>query len=58
MLIKRSNKKTNFVLPVILKNSNTKVNWYYDNEYLLFSAYRQLKKINIGIIPREPIINI
>ena len=57
MLVKRSNKKTRFVLPVLLKNSNKQINWYYDSEFMLQSAYRQLKKINIGIIPSQPIIN-
>lgn len=56
MLVKRSNKITNFCLPVIIVKTRIKVNWYYDNEYLLFSAYNQLKKINIGIKPLYPVI--
>lgn len=56
MLVKRSNKKTRYILPVYIKISETNVNWYYDSEYLLYSAYRQLKEINIGIIPLNPII--
>ena len=56
LLIKRSNKETNFCLPVIIIKSRIKVNWYYDNEYMLFSAYNQLKKINIGIKPLAPIV--
>ena len=56
MLIKRSNKPTNYVLPVFIKNRTIKINWYYDNEYLLFSAYRQLKVLNIGIIPSYPVV--
>lgn len=56
MLIKRSKKETNYILPVMINNNTLKVNWYYESEYLLFSAYRQLKKINIGIIPLQPII--
>ncbi len=55
-LIKRSNKKTNFALPVTIRKNNFKTLWYYDNEYSLFSAYRQLLKINIGIIPSYPVI--
>lgn len=55
MLIQRSKTETRFCLPVILK-SGVKINWYYDTEYLLYSAYRQLKKINIGIIPLSPIV--
>lgn len=56
MLIERSKKKTRFILPVYVKNRDVKINWYYDSEYLLFSAYRQLKHINIGIVPLEPLI--
>lgn len=56
MLIKRSNRETNYCLPVIIVKSRIKVNWYYDNEYMLFSAYNQLKKINIGIKPLTPIV--
>lgn len=55
MLVKRSNKKTNYILPVTIKKTNFKTYWYYDNEYQLFSAYRQLMKINIGIVPNYPI---
>ena len=56
MLIKRSNKVTNYCLPVIIVKSETKVNWYYENEYTLFKAYEQLKRINIGIKPLYPVI--
>ena len=56
MLIKRSNKITNYVLPVYIKNKTIKINWYYDNEYILYSAYRQLKTLKIDIIPLYPII--
>lgn len=56
MLVERSKKVTNFCLPVIIVKTRTKLNWYYDNEYLLFSAYNQLKKINIGIKPLYPVI--
>jgi len=57
MLLKRSTKPTNFVLPVILP-SGIKVNWYYENELLLNKAYRQLKNINININikPLSPIV--
>lgn len=55
MLLKRSTKPTNFVLPVIL-SSGIKVNWYYENELLLNKAYRQLKNININIKPLSPIV--
>lgn len=56
MLVKRSNKKTNYILPVTIKKSNFHTYWYYDNEYSLFRAYEQLKAINIGIIPHYPIL--
>ena len=56
MLIKRSNKQTRFCLPVIIIKTETKVNWYYENEYMLFKAYEQLKRINIGIKPLYPIV--
>ena len=56
MLVKRSNKVTNYFLPVIIIKSETKVNWYYENEFMLFKAYEQLKRINIGIKPLYPII--
>ncbi len=55
MLVKRSNKKTNYILPVLIKKSNFRTFWYYDTEYQLFSAYRQLLKIDIGIVPNYPI---
>lgn len=56
MLIKRSNKKTRYILPVMIKNTTVVVNWYYDTEYLLFSAFRQLKVAKIGVIPLTPVI--
>lgn len=55
MLLKRSTKPTNYVLPVVLPNGN-KINWYYENEIMLNKAYRQLKNININIKPLSPII--
>lgn len=59
MLVKTSEKKvTNFVLPVMIttKKGIIKFNRYYDNEYELFRAYRQLKKINGYMKPLYPII--
>lgn len=59
MLVKTSVKKiTNFVLPVVIstKKGIIKVNRYYDNEYELFKAYRQLKRINGYMKPLYPII--
>lgn len=58
MLIKTSNCITNFVLPVVLstKKGYLKVNRYYDNEFKLFSAYRQLKAINGYMKPLFPVI--
>ncbi len=55
-LVRRSNKKTNYILPVIIKKSNFHTYWYYDNEFYLFRAYNQLKNINIGIVPSYPIV--
>jgi len=55
MLLKRSTKPTNYVLPVILPNGN-KINWYYENEIMLNKAYKQLKNININIKPLSPIV--
>lgn len=57
MLIKRSNKITDYYMTVIILKTGTKVNWYYENEYQLYSAYNQLKKIKIGIKPLYPVIN-
>lgn len=56
MLIKRSKEPTNYCLPVILVKSGIKLNWYYENEYTLYRAYEQLKKIKIGIRPLAPIV--
>ena len=56
MLIKRSNKPTNYCLPVVIVKSGIQINWFYDTEYLLWKAYEQLKKINIGIKPLYPVV--
>lgn len=56
MLIKRSKEPTNYCLSVIIIKSGIKVNWYYESEYLLYKAYEQLKRINIGIKPLAPIV--
>lgn len=54
-LVRRSEKQTNFQLPVLV--NGYKCYWYYDNEYLLYKAYRQLKAMNSNkIIPSYPII--
>ena len=55
MLVKRSKKATNYVLPVCMSNG-FKTNWYYENESQLFRAYNQLKSINIGIKPLYPVV--
>ena len=54
MLVKRSMSKTNFVLPVCIGSYRTY--WYYDSEFLLFKAYRQLLKIGGKFKPSYPLI--
>lgn len=59
MLVKTSTNVTNYVLPVIIElgeNKRIKRNRYYDNEYILFKAYRQLKAIKGRITPLYPVI--
>lgn len=59
MLVKQSSKKfTDFVLPVVIttKNGSVIINRYYDNEFELFKAYRQLKKIGGFMKPLYPIV--
>lgn len=59
MLVKQSNKKsTNYVLPVVILSKKGKItlNRYYDNEYELFKAYRQLKSINGFMKPLYPVV--
>lgn len=57
-LVKTAEKTTNYVLPVAIKVKDKviKRNRYYDNEYMLFKAYYQLKAINGVIKPLYPII--
>jgi len=55
MLLRRSTKPTNYVLPVKLPNGSI-INWYYENEIMLNKAYKQLKNININIKPLSPIV--
>lgn len=55
MLIQRSQKETNFVLPVFF-SSGYRTYWFYDNENLLFKAYNQLKKINGKIKAGYPLV--
>ncbi len=55
MLIKRSDTITNYVLPVMF-SSGYRTYWYYDNEYFLFKAYNQLRKINGKIKPGYPLV--
>lgn len=54
MLIKCSKEKTNYAIPIFI-NGRTMYR-YYDNEYLLFKAYNQLKKINTKFKVFYPII--
>lgn len=54
MLVKRSDKITNYTIPVIINNFRTI--WYYDCESDCFKAYWQLKKINGVIKPLYPVI--
>lgn len=54
MLVRRSEKKTPYVLPVVV--NNYRLYWYYDSEYLLFKAYRQLLKINGKFKPCYPLV--
>lgn len=56
MLVKRCNYKTNYVLPVRFVKTNFCTLWYYDTEFKLFSAYRQLKACAIGIVPSYPVV--
>ena len=57
-LVKTSNKPTNYVLPISIKTEKGYVKKlrYYDNEYMLFKAYRQLKAIKGNLIPLYPVI--
>lgn len=57
-LVKQANRETNFVLPVLIKlgDKYIKRNRYYDNEYMLFKAYRQLKMIDGVMKPLYPTI--
>ena len=58
MLIERSKTPTNYTLPVKVKTKQGLISklYYYDTEFLLWKAYRQLKKINGSIIPLYPVI--
>ena len=58
-LVKKSDKVTNYYLPVVL--NNWKTNWYYDDEQTLMKAFRQLKYIygkeeNPKIKPLAPVV--
>ena len=57
-LIKPTNKTTNFCLPCLIRSRNGYLRHirYYDNEYMLISAYKQLKAIKFPIIPLTPLI--
>lgn len=57
-LVKRADHETNYVLPVVIKlgDKYIKRNRYYENEYTLFKAYRQLKRINGIMKPLYPVI--
>lgn len=58
-LIKVSANQTNYYLPVkVLTNKGyvQKIR-YYDNEFVLFKAYRQLKSINSSrLVPLYPVV--
>ena len=54
MLVKRSDKPTNYVLPALL--NGYKFNWYYYSERDLYCAYRQLKALNGKIKPSFPVV--
>lgn len=55
MLIKKESRETPYCLPVVI-NGKYKTNFYYDCEFTLFKAYRQLKAIKSNIHPLYPII--
>lgn len=57
MLVKRVYSNTKFLLPIKMKSSNITFNWYYDCEFSLFKAYRQLIAINGNFIPLTPKID-
>lgn len=54
MLIKCSEKKTNYYIPVTIYGKT--IFRYYDNEKILFKAYRQLKYIKSYFIVGYPVI--
>lgn len=59
MLVKTSLERTNFVLPVkiLTKKGYIKKLRYYETEFELYKAYRQLQHINsINIIPLYPVV--
>lgn len=59
MLVKQSiNKPTRFVLPVSIftKKGKMIINRYYDTEFELYKAYRQLKKIVGFMKPLYPVV--
>lgn len=57
-LVKRAVGETNFCLPVVMKIGNKviKRERYYETEYDLWKAYRQLKAINGVMKPLYPIV--
>lgn len=58
-LIKTCKEETDFYIPVVIttKKGYIKKNRYYENEYTLFKAYRQLKALKKSIIkPLYPIV--
>lgn len=59
MLVKQATNQTNFVLPtkILTKSGYVLKNRYYENEFELFKAYRQLKHINIkNMIVLYPVV--
>lgn len=57
-LIKTSNVETDFVLLVAINTEKGYIKFkrYYDNEFILYNAYYQLKKIKCKMIPICPVI--
>lgn len=57
-LVKTSDNATDYYLPVIIKTKKgfIKRNLYYNCEFELFKACKQLRKIKCNIIPLNPIV--
>lgn len=57
-LVKQASFETSYVLPVtiVTEKGSYRKNRYYLCEHDLWSAYYQLKKIKLNIIPSYPVI--